>query len=165
MYTVTDQDRVHLRRCVELAAEALEAGDQPFGSVLVSVTGDVLFEDRNRTSGGDATRHPEFEIARWAAEHLSPADRATCTVYTSGEHCSMCSTAHALVGLGRIVYASSGDQLRAWRREMGLGSASAIAPLPINAVAPNIPVAGPDPALAADVRLLHERWAQEHGAS
>ena len=26
---------IHLRRCVELAAEALEAGDMPFGSVLV----------------------------------------------------------------------------------------------------------------------------------
>jgi len=165
MYTVTEGDRMHLRRCVELAAEALEAGDQPFGSVLVSAAGEVLFEDRNRTSGGDATRHPEFEIARWAAEHLSPEQRAFSTVYTSGEHCSMCSTAHALVGLGRIVYASSGDQLRAWRREMGMGGQSAIVPLPINAVAPGIPVAGPDPALAADVRLLHERWAEKHGGS
>lgn len=165
MYTVTDGDRVHLRRCVELAAEAVDAGDQPFGSVLVSATGEVLFEDRNRTGGGDSTRHPEFAIARWAAEHLSPADRAACTVYTSGEHCSMCSTAHAMVGLGRIVYASSGDQLRSWRRDMGMGGASPIAPLPINAVAPGIPVAGPDPALSAEVRLLHERWAEKYGTS
>lgn len=165
LYIVTDQDRVHLRRCVELAAEAVDAGDQPFGSVLVSGTGEVLFEDRNRTGGGDSTRHPEFAIARWAAEHLSPAERAASTVYTSGEHCSMCSTAHALVGLGRIVYASSGDQLRSWRRDMGMGGTSPIAPLPINAVAPNIPVAGPDPALSADVRLLHQRWAEKHHGS
>ena len=32
---------------------------------------------------------------------------AACTVYTSGEHCPMCSAAHAWVGLGRIVYAVS----------------------------------------------------------
>lgn len=165
MYTVTDQDRVHLRRCVELAAEAVDAGDQPFGSVLVSASGEVLFEDRNRTGSGDATRHPEFAIARWAAEHLSPAEQAASTVYTSGEHCSMCSTAHALVGLGRIVYASSSDQLRSWRRDMGMGGPSPIAPLPINAVAPGIPVAGPDPALSADVRLLHQRWAEKHAGS
>lgn len=165
MYIVTDQDRVHLRRCVELAAEAVDAGDQPFGSVLVSPQGEVLFEDRNRTGSGDSTRHPEFAIARWAAEHLSPTDRAACTVYTSGEHCSMCSTAHALVGLGRIVYASSGDQLRSWRRDMGMGGASPIAPLPINAVAPNIPVAGPDPALSAEVRLLQQCWAEKHAGS
>lgn len=160
MHIITDQDRVHLRRAVELAAEAVNAGDQPFGSVLVDAQGTVLFEDRNRTSGGDSTRHPEFEIARWSAENVGAEDRAACTVYTSGEHCSMCSTAHALVGLGRIVYASSGDQLRTWRRELGLGGTSPIAPLPINAVAPNIPVAGPDPDLAQEVRALYEHWAE-----
>ena len=163
MYSVTDADRVHLRRCVELAAEAVDAGDQPFGSVLVDVAGAVLFEDRNRTSGGDQTQHPEFAIARWAADHLSPEERATCTVYTSGEHCPMCSSAHAMVGLNRIVYASSSDQLRAWRREMGRGGVAVVSPLPINAVAPGIPVAGPDPELAPEVRALHERWMREHG--
>ena len=157
MHIVTDEDRVYLRRCVKLAAEAVDAGDQPFGSVLVSADGDVLFEDRNRISGGDATRHPEFAIARWAAENLAPEDRASCTVYTSGEHCPMCSSAHAMVGLGRIVYASSSDQLRAWQREMGVERRSPISPLPINAVAPHIPVAGPDPELSAEVRTLVER--------
>lgn len=161
MHRVTDDDRIHLRRAVELAAEAVDAGDQPFGSVLVDADGKVLFEDRNRTSGGDSTRHPEFEIARWAAEHVAPEERASCVVYTSGEHCSMCSTAHALVGLGRIVYASSGDQLRSWRRELGLAGASPIAPLPINAVAPNIPVAGPNAELSQEVRKLYERWVNE----
>ncbi len=63
----------YLRRCVELAAEALEAGDEPFGSVLVAADGNVLFEDRNRVASGDPTRHPEFEIARWAA--AAPRDR------------------------------------------------------------------------------------------
>ena len=36
---ITDLDRVHLRRCVELAAEALDRGDDPFGSVLVDADG------------------------------------------------------------------------------------------------------------------------------
>ncbi len=35
-------DLVHLRRCVDLAREALEAGDEPFGSVLVGPDGAVL---------------------------------------------------------------------------------------------------------------------------
>lgn len=161
MYIVTEQDRGYLKRCVELAAEAADAGDQPFGSVLVNASGEVLFEDRNRTSGGDQTRHPEFAIARWAAEHLSPDERAKCTVYTSGEHCPMCSAAHAMVGLGRIVFASSSDQLRSWRRELGLGGKSLISPLPINAVAPDIPVAGPDSELSLDVRAIHERLARK----
>jgi len=41
------------RRCVKLAAEALEAGDEPFGSVLVAGDGTVLAEDRNRIASGD----------------------------------------------------------------------------------------------------------------
>lgn len=35
----------YLRRCVELATEALDAGDEPFGSVLVGGDGSVLAED------------------------------------------------------------------------------------------------------------------------
>ena len=45
---VTEADLPHLRRCVELATEAVEAGDFPFGSVLVTANGTVLAEDRNR---------------------------------------------------------------------------------------------------------------------
>ncbi len=118
--------------------------------------GSVLFEDHNRVSGGDATRHPEFAIARFAAENLTPADRAAATCYTSGEHCPMCSAAHAWVGLGRIVYASSSEQLTAWMTEMGVDPGP-VEPLPIQQVAPGIPVDGPDDELSAQVRQLHRR--------
>ena len=87
--TLSDTDRRFLTRAVCLAEQALEAGDEPFGSVLVSPDGEVLFEDHNHVAGGDHTQHPEFAIARWAAQHLSPDERAGCTVYTSGEHCPM----------------------------------------------------------------------------
>jgi tRNA(Arg) A34 adenosine deaminase TadA len=151
---VTDRDRVFLRRCVDLAREALENGDEPFGSVLVDARGEVLFEDRNRVKGGDHTRHPEFEIARWAAANLPPEERGASVVYTSGEHCPMCSAAHAWVGLGRIVYASSSAQLTAWLQGWGLGGGP-VNPLPVNVVAPHVPVAGPDPSLAEEIRGLH----------
>ena len=59
-----DAELQHLRRCVELATEALEAGDEPFGSMLVGADGAVLAEDRNRVASGDRTRHPEFKLAR-----------------------------------------------------------------------------------------------------
>src|SRR5829696_4705010 len=78
----TGEDLRHLRRCVALATEALEAGDEPFGSVLVAADGTVLAEDRNRVASlGDPTRHPEFELVRWAATNLAPAERAAATVY------------------------------------------------------------------------------------
>jgi tRNA(Arg) A34 adenosine deaminase TadA len=153
---VNDVDLGFLRRAVELATDALEAGDEPFGSVLVGADGDVLFEDHNHVASGDHTRHPEFEIARWAAEHLPAPERATATVYTSGEHCPMCSAAHAWVGLGRIVYASSSAQLGEWLEELGAPPAP-VQPLPIHTIAPQLVVDGPVDELAAEVRELHRR--------
>jgi hypothetical protein len=64
---LTDTDMRHLRRCVELATDALEAGDEPFGSVLVGADGTVLGEDHNHVAGGDRTRHPE-QLAAWLSE-------------------------------------------------------------------------------------------------
>lgn len=157
-FALTDPERAQLRRCVDLAEEALEAGDEPFGSLLVDADGTELFADRNRVAGGDATQHPEFAIARWAAAHLSPDQRARATVFTSGEHCPMCAAAHAWVGLGRIVYASSSEQLSTWLKEWG-APAGPVAPLPIRAVAPGIEVAGPDAELSGRVRELQARAA------
>jgi tRNA(Arg) A34 adenosine deaminase TadA len=161
---LTVQDLTHLRRCVDLAREALADGDEPFGSMLVHPDGAVLREDRNRTAGGDQTRHPELELARWAAAHVAPEVRPACTVYTSGEHCPMCAAGHAWVGLGRIVYAASSAQLIAWRHSWGL-VAGPVSPLPINAVAPGLPVAGPALELAEDLRQLHQQAAERDSAS
>ena len=158
--TITDRDRELLARSVDLAEAALASGDEPFGSVLTSAEGEVLFEDHNHVSGGDRTQHPEFAAARWAAEHLDPAQRATATVYTSGEHCPMCAAAHGWVGLGRIVYASSSEQLVAWGAEFGR-PASPVAPLPIQTVAPGVQVDGPEPVLAQRVKELHARRAAQ----
>lgn len=160
---LTDTDLDHLRRCVELAAEALEAGDEPFGSVLVA-GGRRLAEDRNReTTLADPTRHPELELARRAAELLSPDERAGATVYTSGEHCAMCAAATGWVGIGRVVYAVSTEQYVGWLRGWGVGPAP-VAALPVSAVAPGVQVDGPAEELADEVRELHRRLqAQRRG--
>jgi tRNA(Arg) A34 adenosine deaminase TadA len=150
------QDFRHLRRCVDLAAEAVDAGDQPFGSILVSGDGEIVFEERNRVGGGDATRHPELAIARWAAEHLTADARRSSTVYTSGEHCAMCAAAHGLAGLGRIVYATSTVQLGTWLKDLGRASPG-IAPLRITDVVPDARVEGPVASFADEVRALHAR--------
>ncbi len=158
--TLDDTDLHHLRRCAELAREALEDGDEPFGSLLVDGDGAVRFEDRNRVKGGDQTRHPEFEIARWSASHLSAEERAAATVYTSGEHCPMCSAAHAWMGLGRIVYAVSSAQLGEWLAEWGV-QPGPVAPLAVQQVAPGVPVDGPAAELAEEMRSLHHRFHTE----
>lgn len=146
----------HLDRCVELATNALETGNPPFGSVLVDEKGAVRYEGHNLVADGDDTQHPEFAIARWAAANMTPDERAASTVYTSGEHCPMCAAAHGWVGLGRIVYASSSEQLVAWLEEMR-APAPPIATLPINTVVPGLRVEGPFAAQAEAIRKLHKQ--------
>ena len=158
---ITDKDMIHLRRCVELAAEALDAGDKPFGSVLVDGDGNVLQEDRNRANTVDATYHPEIAVAKWAAQNMTAEARAKAVVYTSGEHCAMCSAAHAWAGLGRIVYVSSSKQLGEWMAEMGVKSSSPINTLSIQEVAPNVPVAGPIAGLDEEIKALQQRSLQK----
>lgn len=153
---ITETDLKHLQRCVELAETALEKGDEPFGSVLVSAAGEVLFEDHNHVAGGDHTQHPEFAIARWAANNMAPEDRARATVYTSGEHCPMCAAAHGWTGLGRIVYASSSEQLAGWLSELG-APPSRVKNLAIADVITDTEVEGPVPELAEEMRRLHRR--------
>jgi tRNA(Arg) A34 adenosine deaminase TadA len=152
---INDEDLGYLRRCVELARSALDAGDEPFGSLLLDADGRIRFEDRNQVKGGDATQHPEFAIARWATSNLSPTERIRATVYTSGEHCPMCSAAHAWVGLGRVVYAASSAQLVGWLVEWG-APLSPVAALPISTIAPGIEVDGPAPELTDTMKSLYE---------
>lgn len=154
---ISDVDLKYLRRCVELAKTALEKGDEPFGSVLVSAAGEVLMEDHNHVAGGDHTQHPEFNIARWAANHMTPEERSKATVYTSGEHCPMCAAAHGWVGLGRIVYASSSAQLVEWLGELGVPP-SPVRNLPIQKIIRDAVVDGPVPELAEQVRALHQQF-------
>jgi tRNA(Arg) A34 adenosine deaminase TadA len=160
--TMVDAERRHLMRCVELATEALEAGDEPFGSVLVAGDGRVLAEDRNRVAEGDRTRHPEFELARWAAANMSSEERVAATVYTSGEHCPMCAAAHGWVGLGRIVYITSSEQLAGWLEELNVPPPP-VRMLRIPDVVPGVVVEGPVPDLAERVRGLHQRFHDKRG--
>lgn len=155
---LTADDHRFLTRAVDLAEEALRAGDEPFGTILVAPDGTIVFEDRNRVSNGDQTQHPEFAVARWAGQHLPQEARAAHTVYTSGEHCPMCAAAHGWVGLGRIVYATSAAQFSQWMTDQG-HDAGPVASLPIGTVVPGATVDGPDPDLIDRVRDLHLRRA------
>lgn len=96
-----------MERALELAEEAAERGDDPFGSVLVF--GDtIIAEERNTVNtDDDRTAHPELKLARWAGRELSPEERRRTTMYTSTEPCAMCSGGIRNVGLGGVVYSAS----------------------------------------------------------
>lgn len=152
--TPTDLD--HLRRCIELAREARERGDEPFGSLLVGADGEVLAERNNREhSDGDVTEHPEIWLAAWASRNLTPDERAGATIYTSGESCPMCAAAQYWAGVGRLVFAMSGEQISAVRGPGSAGIALSSRDVFARAVGPAIRVEGPADELADEAAALY----------
>jgi tRNA(Arg) A34 adenosine deaminase TadA len=109
---ITADDEIFLRRAIGLAADAVAAGDAPYGSLLVGPDGAVLAEAHNTVRrDSDISAHPELKMAKWAAHELDSQDAALTTMYTSCQPCGMCAGAIARSGLGRVVYALSTEQL------------------------------------------------------
>jgi len=109
---MNEADHRYLRRAIELALAARQAGDMPFGALLVGPEGQVLVEDRNTVfTERDITGHPELKLARWAGRELDRPTTLQTSMYTSCEPCAMCKGAIARAELGRVVFALAGDQL------------------------------------------------------
>jgi tRNA(Arg) A34 adenosine deaminase TadA len=105
-----DHER-HVRRAFELAREAAERGDRPFGSVLVRED-EVVMADSNRVvTENDVRRHPELHLAYRACRELPPEERAETVMYTSTEPCPMCAGGMVYAGFGRVVYSVGGDEI------------------------------------------------------
>lgn len=157
-----ETDQKYLKRCLELAKESVEAGDAAFGSVLVNEAGKIIAEVRNRVNEKTVLAHPEIDLAYWAAENLSKEERAKTTMYTTGEHCPMCSAAHGWVGIGTLVYLSSAKQLGEWQKEYDLAPAP-INFLPVEDIIKNVEVRGPaEGELLEDIKKLHQwNWTKK----
>jgi tRNA(Arg) A34 adenosine deaminase TadA len=103
MTTQSDREEF-MERAFELAREAGERGDGPYGSVLV-LDGDIVMEASNReATDDDIAAHPELALARRGARELATEKRERITMYTSTEPCPMCAGGIAIAGLGGVVY-------------------------------------------------------------
>jgi tRNA(Arg) A34 adenosine deaminase TadA len=99
-------DLALLRRAVEVAQRARDAGNHPFGAVLASAGGEVLLEAENTvTTGRDVTGHAELNLVRAASGRFGDAELAQTTLYSSTEPCAMCAGGIYWSGIGRVVYA------------------------------------------------------------
>ena len=88
-----------MRRALELAREAGEAGEVPVGAVVT--LGDAMIaECRNAMRGSnDPTAHAEMAAIRAAAEKLGTPRLDECTLWVTLEPCAMCAAA---VSVARI---------------------------------------------------------------
>jgi tRNA(Arg) A34 adenosine deaminase TadA len=92
---------------LELAREAVAAGEPPFGAVLVDGSGKIVAWTTDRVrSQRDMTQHAEIEAVRQACALLGP-DLSGGTLYTTCEPCPMCFTAAWLARVSRIVWGAT----------------------------------------------------------
>ncbi|PWH85034.1 nucleoside deaminase [Brumimicrobium oceani] len=157
----TETDIKFLRHCLVLAEEALQAGDQAFGSILVNADNEIIAEARNRINEKNVFAHPEIELAEWALENLTLEERRESIMYTTGEHCPMCAGAHAWSQIGGLYYLSSAKQLQQWLNEFGVDEAPIVF-IPAEEILKNVTIKGPaEGALLEEIKQKHKRYFTE----
>ena len=88
-----------MRRALDLAAVAAEAGEVPVGAVI-TMGDEIIAEARNAMRGSlDPTAHAEIVAIRHAATRLGQARLDGCILWVTLEPCAMCAAA---IGLARI---------------------------------------------------------------
>ena len=103
---MNSRDLDHLRTAIDIARQAREHGNHPFGALLVDENNEILLKAENTVViGRDCTGHAETNLMRMASQHFSPEILETCTLYTSTEPCAMCAGAIHWGNVRRVVYA------------------------------------------------------------
>ena len=98
-----------MRRCIDLASQAIRTGDTPVGSLIVD-DNELVSEGVEAVRGRpDATAHAEMEALRTAFARRRSRDLTGCTLYTSVEPCIMCAYAIRLARISVVVCGARGN--------------------------------------------------------
>ena len=105
---------------MRMAIGRAEAGDAPFGAVMVQ-NGQVVASSFNTVkSDRDPTAHAEIKVVRATVKELGLTNLETCTLYTTVEPCAMCMGAAMLAGVGHVVYGASIAEVAEYRPQIQL---------------------------------------------
>ena len=96
--------REAMRRAEALRDDALRAGDQPFGAVVLRGELVVGAAPSRVVTATDPTAHAEMEAIRDAARRLRTRDLSGCVLVSTSRPCRMCEAAAGWAGISRMVY-------------------------------------------------------------
>ena len=109
------RDEQFMRRALDEAAAAREAGEIPIGAVVVA-GGRIIARAHNLTETlGDVTAHAEMQAITSAANQLGGKYLADCTLYVTVEPCVMCAGAIGWAQIRRVVFGAA-DEKRGFMR-------------------------------------------------
>lgn len=153
-----ENDDTYLRLAFMAAQRARQAGNHPFGAVLVDSAGNVLVEAENTAlTTGDFTGHAEMNLIREALERYGAPRLAAGTAYTSAEPCAMCAGAFYWAGVRRVVFGLSGNSVRELTGVKPTNPSLRVSCRDIlSRGTPEIPVSGPN--LEDEARVVHEGY-------
>ncbi|RYF59074.1 MAG: nucleoside deaminase [Comamonadaceae bacterium] len=117
---LSERDGRYLRKAIVWSHLGARRGNQPYGAVIVSLTGEVLGEACNTVAeADDCTAHAEMNAIRSMAHRGIVRERlAESTLYASAEPCLMCAGAIRWSGIGRVVFGIDATRLARLRAEL-----------------------------------------------
>jgi tRNA(Arg) A34 adenosine deaminase TadA len=96
---------------IEQAKLAQQAGDFPFGSVIVC-NGKIVGKGKcENNSTGDVTDHAELCALRDACKNLDRNHLEDCTLYTTNEPCPMCASGIFQSKIPKVIVGLTRDDL------------------------------------------------------
>lgn len=96
-----------MRRALDLAREAVEAGEVPVGAVVTDGNDRIVAEARNAMrTASDPTAHAEMVALREAAGALNTSRLDDCTLWVSLEPCAMCAAAISIARVQALRFAA-----------------------------------------------------------
>jgi tRNA(adenine34) deaminase len=103
MSAPTEQDKLFMKRCIELSQEAVDKGDQPFGTVITKE--DKIIAEASNDRQNRINHHAEILAMNKATDFLGTTDLSECTLYTNCEPCPMCSFMMREYKIKKVVFA------------------------------------------------------------
>ena len=96
-----------MRLAIETCRKGIDAGQSPFGAVIVRGDDLVIASHNLVWQNSDITAHAEVSAIRAACQRLATINLAGCRIYSTTEPCPMCFAACHWARLDHIYFAAS----------------------------------------------------------
>lgn len=96
-----------MRAAIEVTLKGIDAGQSPFGSVIVQHNAIVAATHNTVWLTTDPTAHAEVNCIRAAARSLNTIFLRGCTLYSTTEPCPMCLSAIHWAKIERVVFGAT----------------------------------------------------------
>jgi tRNA(adenine34) deaminase len=110
------EHRPFVEAALAMKEKATQAGDQPYGAVVVQNGRIVGYGPSRVVTKRDWSAHAEREAIRDAQARLGTADLSSCVMYSTSRPCSNCERAAADARLARMFHGAAPIDAGAPRR-------------------------------------------------